>query len=110
MLLTEIERRTLMNQSAIMAALMNLPGLTTDLRNQLLEQYGLTGQMLRADRASMTDTNKPWPPRDSASSYSEGHQQRGSTGQLWQVHQGQWVRVPEPEIVRAGDGSGIAAI
>lgn len=50
----------------------------------------------------MSDIDKPvaiWPPRDSASSYSEGHQKRGSTGQLWQVHQGKWVRVPEPNAV-----------
>lgn len=34
-------------------------------------------------------------PEGDASRHSEGHQVR-IDGRLWQVHQGQWVRVPEP--------------
>lgn len=35
----------------------------------------------------------PWPPRASASSYDEGTELYGSTGQLWRATNGQWVRV-----------------
>jgi hypothetical protein len=39
-------------------------------------------------------------PEGDASRHSEGHQVRVD-GRLWQVHQGQWVRVPEPESLLA---------
>lgn len=38
-------------------------------------------------------------PEGDASRHSEGHQVR-IDGRLWQVHQGQWVRVPEPDALR----------
>jgi hypothetical protein len=38
-----------------------------------------------------------WPPAASASSYQEGHKQRGSTGQLFEVKKSQWVRVKEDD-------------
>jgi len=34
-----------------------------------------------------------WPPRDSAWEYPEGTQKYGSTGQLFEVRNKQWVRV-----------------
>jgi hypothetical protein len=45
----------------------------------------------QADRALAPD----WPPRDTASQYPEGYAKRGSTGQLFEVKYGRWVRVPE---------------
>lgn len=34
-----------------------------------------------------------WPPRSSAWQLPEGTKRYGSTGQLWQVTSGKWVRV-----------------
>lgn len=34
-----------------------------------------------------------WPPAGSASDFPNGHEQRSSTGQIWRVVSGQWVRV-----------------
>lgn len=48
-------------------------------------------------------TNEPLvirAPEGDASRHSEGHQVR-IDGRLWQVHQGQWVRVPEPAPTRS---------
>lgn len=50
--MTEVERQILMNQSAIMAALMNAPFVAPFVRSELsktlLEQYETTGRLLRA--------------------------------------------------------------
>lgn len=34
-----------------------------------------------------------WMPRASAIGLPDGHQRHGSTGQLWEVRNGQWVRI-----------------
>jgi hypothetical protein len=34
-----------------------------------------------------------WPPRASARDYSEGTRKHGSTGQVWEVRNGAWVRI-----------------
>jgi hypothetical protein len=34
-----------------------------------------------------------WPPRSSAFNWPEGTRRHGSTGQLWEVKDGIWVRV-----------------
>jgi len=36
-----------------------------------------------------------WPPRSSAWVYTEGTSKRGSTGQLWEVRNRQWVRLED---------------
>lgn len=36
-----------------------------------------------------------WPPTDSAWRHAEGFTKYGSTGQLWQVRNKQWVRVKD---------------
>lgn len=44
-------------------------------------------------------TDQPdWPPRSSAGDYPEGTRKPGSTGQLWQVRNGQWVRLTAPKL------------
>lgn len=40
-----------------------------------------------------------WPPQDSAASYPEGTRKYSSTGQEWQVRNGQWVRLTKPKLV-----------
>lgn len=40
------------------------------------------------------DEQPDWQPRASAIGLPDGHQRHGSTGQLWEVRSGQWVRVP----------------
>lgn len=41
----------------------------------------------------MTNQTPDWPPKGSAIGLPDGTQQRGSTGQLFEVRNGQWVRV-----------------
>jgi hypothetical protein len=43
----------------------------------------------------MTRTN--WPPRASASDFEDGHRAYGSTGQLFEVVNGRWVRVEDKD-------------
>lgn len=38
-----------------------------------------------------------WSPAAMAAAYAEGTRKYGSTGQLWEVRNGQWVRVDDPE-------------
>ncbi len=50
---------------------------------------------------AMTDDDTPdWPPAASANSYPEGTRKHGSTGQLWQVRSGQWVRLKAPKLAQ----------
>lgn len=46
-------------------------------------------------RAEPIGGERPWEPRQSASMLPHGYQQRGSTGQLFEVRNGGWVRVIE---------------
>jgi len=46
--------------------------------------------------AEPIESRPDWPPRASASVFPDGHQSYGSTGQLFEVKNGQWVRVREP--------------
>ena len=42
----------------------------------------------------MNDDDAPdWPPASSARDAKEGERRKGSTGQLWQARNGQWVRI-----------------
>src|SRR5580692_8450769 len=46
----------------------------------------------------MTDNSKPdWPPMASAVGLPDGHEQRGSTGQLFHVKNGRWERLFEED-------------
>lgn len=46
------------------------------------------------------DDQPDWMPRSSARDYPEGTIKHGSTGQRWQVRNGQWVRLTTPKTVR----------
>ncbi len=41
----------------------------------------------------LTDQQPDWPPPQSAFLLDEGTRKYGSTGQLWQVRNRQWVRI-----------------
>lgn len=53
------------------------------------------------------DEAPDWPPQGSAWRFQEGHRQHGSTGQLFEVQNGQWVRirVGKPKLVHDGETS-----
>lgn len=44
-----------------------------------------------------------WPSKASASDYPEGTRKAGSTGQVWQVRDGQWVRLTTIKLVSGSD-------
>lgn len=44
-----------------------------------------------------------WPPRSSAWQLPEGTKRYSSTGQLWRVESGRWLRIPEPATIRQPD-------
>ena len=45
------------------------------------------------DDKTQDDKTPDWPPRRSAVGLPEGELGYGSTGQLWAVNNGQWIRV-----------------
>lgn len=48
----------------------------------------------------MSDDDAPdWPPVSSAPEVNDGERRYGSTGQLWQARNGQWVRLKKPAAV-----------
>ena len=54
---------------------------------------------------TLRDDNQPdWPPSSSAAAHPEGTRKYGSTGQLWQVRSGQWVRLTMPRVVPGVNG------
>ena len=55
------------------------------------------------------DPAPDWQPQGSARGLPDGEQRRGSTGQLWEAKNGQWVRVPENLISERGRALILAA-
>lgn len=52
------------------------------------------------------DDSPDWPPVHSAWQLPEGKRRYGSTGQLWEVRDRQWVRIIEPEPPKAAPDRG----
>ena len=51
----------------------------------------------------MSDDDAPnWMPAASARGLPEGERRYSSVGQLWQVRDGQWVRIKKPELIIPG--------
>lgn len=46
-----------------------------------------------------SDEAPDWMPQASALNLPEGHRRFSSVGQLWQVRDGQWVRIRKPAVV-----------
>lgn len=52
----------------------------------------------------MSESTSDWPPRQSAFLLPEGTRKYGSTGQLWEVRSGQWVRSIGRPVPHHGSG------
>jgi len=57
----------------------------------------LNGDKLEAEKAETAEVSPDWPPRGPAIYLRDGEQRQGSTGQRFEVKNGQWVRIIEPE-------------